>query len=175
MSRKYNYIYNQLVENSTDIVGHIAYALYKEDKIKYIEKFKAEHNDQEPTESDLEPFHKTSCLDGSLERYNFMAVNILQNFLTYSLEESTKEIEDKCIHSHKQMLGEVITPLKPGSKWDSFWFGVGQSIAGAFIFALILAAFGFIAFFKTNDINISFSQHEDTVKKEQVITNDSIK
>lgn len=28
MPRKYNYIYNQLVEGRGDIIGHIAYALY---------------------------------------------------------------------------------------------------------------------------------------------------
>lgn len=32
MPRKYNYIYKQLVEDRGDIIGHIAYALYKEDK-----------------------------------------------------------------------------------------------------------------------------------------------
>ena len=29
MPRKYNYIYKQLVEDRGDIIGHIAYALYK--------------------------------------------------------------------------------------------------------------------------------------------------
>lgn len=29
MSRKYSYIFSKLVENDSDIVGHIAYALYK--------------------------------------------------------------------------------------------------------------------------------------------------
>ena len=53
MPRKYNYIYKQLVEDRGDIIGHIAYALYKEDKIEYINKFKEEHNNNEPTEDDL--------------------------------------------------------------------------------------------------------------------------
>ena len=57
MPRKYNYIYKLLVEDRGDIIGHIAYALYKEDKIEYINKFKEEHNNNEPTEDDLKPFN----------------------------------------------------------------------------------------------------------------------
>ena len=53
MPRKYNYIYKLLVEDRGDIIGHIAYALYKEDKIEYINKFKEEHNNNEPTEDDF--------------------------------------------------------------------------------------------------------------------------
>lgn len=174
MPRNYNYIYKKLVENSTDIVGHIAYALYKEDKIKYIAKYKEEHQGQEPNEQDLEPFHNISCLDGSLERYRLMATTVLQSFLNYSLEESTKEIEDQCVNSHKQMLKEVVDPLKPISKFRQFWSGVLQSIVGAFIFALILAAIGFITFFKTNDINISFTSNENSKSIEKIVSQDSV-
>lgn len=42
MARNYNYIYSQLVEDRKDIVGHIAYALYKEDKIAFIGRYKEE-------------------------------------------------------------------------------------------------------------------------------------
>lgn len=40
MSRKYNYIYSKLVEDRYDLAGHIAYALYKQDKIEYIANYK---------------------------------------------------------------------------------------------------------------------------------------
>lgn len=41
MSRQYNFIYSKLVESETDIIGHIAYSLYKTDKIDFINKFKS--------------------------------------------------------------------------------------------------------------------------------------
>ena len=59
MARQYNFIYSKLVRDEDDFVGHIAYALYKAEKVAYIEKFKSEHGGQEPTEEDLKP--KYSC------------------------------------------------------------------------------------------------------------------
>ena len=50
MARQYNFIYSKLVRDEDDFVGHIAYALYKAEKVAYIEKFKSEHGGQEPTE-----------------------------------------------------------------------------------------------------------------------------
>ena len=72
------------------------------------------------------------------------------------------------------MLKEVVDPLKPTSKFRQFWSGVLQSIVGAFIFALILAAIGFITFFKTNDINISFTSNENSKSIEKIVSQDSV-
>ena len=40
MARKYNYLFSSLVKDKSDIQGHIAYAIYKFDKISYLDKFK---------------------------------------------------------------------------------------------------------------------------------------
>jgi superfamily II DNA or RNA helicase len=40
MSRKYNYIFSKLVDDETDLIGLVAYCIYKNNKIGYIEKFK---------------------------------------------------------------------------------------------------------------------------------------
>ena len=37
MQRNYNFIYSKLVEKDSDLIGHIAYSLYKKSKIEYIE------------------------------------------------------------------------------------------------------------------------------------------
>ena len=39
----HNYIYSEIVENENDMIGHIAYSLYKSNKIKYIQLYLAEH------------------------------------------------------------------------------------------------------------------------------------
>lgn len=174
MPRSYNFIYRELVEDQNDIVGHIAYALYKADKIKFIEKFKEGHNSLEPTEEDLEPFHSISCIEGSLDRYKLTAVSILQRFLDYSLEDSTNRIEENCLNSHKQMLSEVISPLRPTGRVKQFLSGVAQTVVGAFVFALLLAGIGFIAVFKANDINFSITTPQGQTKSITVSPNDSI-
>ena len=72
MSRQYNFIYSKLVESETDIIGHIAYSLYKTDKIDFINNFK-ENNAKDPEEEDFNLFHITLGVEGQLERYKIEA------------------------------------------------------------------------------------------------------
>ena len=44
------------VEDENDLIGHIAYSLYKSNKIKYIEQYKEKNGGTTPKESDLEIF-----------------------------------------------------------------------------------------------------------------------
>ena len=92
MPRNYNYIYSQLVEDRADIIGHIAYALYKEDKIEYITKFKQENGNTELTEEDLKPFNTISSTQSSLDKYRFVASCIMQTFLSNTLDESINNL-----------------------------------------------------------------------------------
>lgn len=147
MSRKYSYIFSRLVENDSDIVGHIAYALYKSDKVNYIESFKETHK-TDPSEEDLDAFHAVSSQMESIRKYRFVASHILKEFLNDTLEESFENIEQDCNKRHAEILKEVIAPILPKKKSTAFWHGVLQSVAGAFIFALIVAAFVFIKSYK---------------------------
>ncbi|MCR5555799.1 MAG: hypothetical protein K6F29_09725 [Bacteroidales bacterium] len=144
MKRTYNFIYKQLVSDENDVVGHVAYALYKSNKIEYIENFKSTHNGQEPSEEDLKPFHDISCSQSSIKRYKTQAMQITCNFLDLTLSETAKQIEEDYIKNHNEHLKSVIEPIKPMNKKKQFWYGVLQSILGAFFFALIVAAFAFI-------------------------------
>lgn len=158
MARNYNFIYDKLVEDQNDIVGHIAYSLYKSDKVAFIEDFKLKNPGRELSEADLEPFHSMTCLPDSINRYRLKATDILNNMLNNTLSASIQNIEEKCQSSHEAMLARIVEPLKTG-----FWYGVWQSVVAAFIFALILAAVGFITLYKTNDINISITTPQGQV------------
>ena len=151
MAKKYNNVFSLLVNSRSDIAGHIAYSLYKEDKVSYVSRFK-ETNKREPTDDELSIFHDVSSQPESIQKYRFIASNILSSFLDYSLEESANKIEQDCYQRHADILRGVIEPLRPPKKWSLFWHGVFQSIAGAFIFALLLAAFMFIVTYKGADI-----------------------
>lgn len=177
MSRNYNYIYSQLVEDKADIIGHIAYALYKEDKIDYITKFKHENGGTEPTEEDLKPFNIISSTQNSLDRYKFIASCILQTFLSNSLEESKKDVEDNMNQNHLALMGEVIKPIKPAPTWKCYIHGTLQSVLGAFIFMLLLCSLMFILNFSENQYTFTFRGKGDA-KIEKVVNssmpNDSI-
>ena len=151
MERKYSNIFSLLVRNQSDIVGHIAYALYKSEKANYIEHFCAINN-RKPTDDELSIFHDISSQPDSVNEYRFVASNILSRFIDNSLQESIQGIERSCYARHADILKDVIKPLRPPKKRISFLHGVAQSIAGAFIFALIVAAFMFIISYKGAEV-----------------------
>ena len=51
--RRYNYIYSKLVTEKYGLTGCIAYCLYKQEKVNWIEKFKEEHKTP-PTDKQIE-------------------------------------------------------------------------------------------------------------------------
>ena len=145
MARRYNFIYKQLVKNESDILGNIAYSLYKADKIKFIEDFKAKNGGKEPTEADFQPFHNTCCMDANIKRYNMQAINILQGFLDDTLSSTTKQIENDFRKELSEITGKVT--------WKSFFWNVFQSVVGAFVFMLLMCCIIFL---------FKFSEHQYT-------------
>lgn len=156
MPRNYNYIYSQLVEDKADIIGHIAYALYKEDKIEFITRYKKEHNNEEPTEEDLMPFNIISSSQSSIDKYKFIASCILQSFLDNSLEELKKDVEDSMSKNHLELIRKVIEPIKPCSVFKSYVHGTIQSVIGAFAFMLLLCGLLFILKFSDTQYTFTF-------------------
>ncbi|MDY0142843.1 MAG: hypothetical protein RBR97_13215 [Bacteroidales bacterium] len=140
MPRNYNHIYSKLVEGEYDILGHIAYSIYKQQKIDHIEDFKKE-NGKEPSDQELIPFNKFTLSKTSIEGYRIQAERILQSFTDNILEETIIEVENDCKKNQSELLNEIIKPIKPPSKGRFFWNGVLQSIIGAFMFSAIIAVF----------------------------------
>ena len=161
MGRSYNFIYRSLVKGKNDLVGHIAYSLYKAEKIEFIEAFKRDHSGAEPSESDFEQFHRSSCVSGSMERYRLSASSMLTDMMDNLIEDTREEINQFYYLQHKRMIEEAIEPIKPMGIIKQLGWGALQSVIGAFIFALILAAIGFITMFKANDINVTISRQGD--------------
>jgi hypothetical protein len=162
MSRNYNYIYSQLVEDKADIIGHIAYALYKEEKIEYITKFKQDHG-IEPNEDDLKPFNTISSTQSSLDRYKLVASCIMKEFLSNTLEESMKDMEEWMNQNHLTQIGKVIDPIKPPSDsiWKRYMHGILQSILGSFLFMILLCGLIFILKFSDTQYTFTFGGKGD--------------
>lgn len=171
MPRKYNYIYSRLVEGKGDIIGHIAYALYKDDKIAYISRFKEEHNGEEPDEEDLKPFNDISSTESSIDRYKYIASRILQSFLDNTLEETKSQIEEELNRNHLELIRDAIKPITPPSKLKGCFYSVIQSILGAFSFSLLMCALVFLANLSTHKFTFTIGG-DGSAKVEQV---DSIK
>lgn len=112
-TRQYNYIFSKLFKDNRDVVGAIAYSLYKAEKIEWIRDFIKEKH-REPDENDLAGFHSTCGIESRIQTYRDTA-----RILFY---EATRNVSSR--------------------KSPSFWYGVMQSFVGSVIFAsLILLLF----------------------------------
>jgi len=131
---KYNFIYRKLVEDDDDLLGIIAYSLYKRQKFEFIENFKRKHG-KEPEPKDFESFNDLTSGELQLKSYFNEAQTLAQKFLDESLEADGAELEKK----YSKMAEETIRKAKP-----SFWFGVWQSVVASFIFVILI---GVLVFF----------------------------
>lgn len=135
MQRQYNFIYSKLVSGDDDFVGQIAYSIYKKEKVKFIEDFKAENPDKEPQEADFVHFHRFSSTDSAIQSYRLKAELILQEFLNNSLDEAISEATDEIKRNQHSILQQVVEPIKP----PGFWMGVWQNTIATFVFSALLA------------------------------------
>src|ERR1700761_8160102 len=131
---KYNLIYRKLVEDDDDLLGIIAYSLYKRQKFEFIKNFKTKYG-KEPEPSDFESFNDLAAGQLQLNSYFNEAQTLAQKFLDESLAADSAELEDK----YSALAQETIRKAKP-----SFWFGVWQGCVASFIFVILI---GVLVFF----------------------------
>ena len=155
MARKYNYIYSHLVEKENDMIGNIAYSLYKADKIKYIENFKKKNEGIEPEEDDLCGFHEFSSSDSSIGRYKMQAMIVLNSFLDDTLSSVIKQMEADFVSQHESIMKKAMSDMVLDIKPRKFSYGVWKSIVGAFLFMIIMCAIVFIVSFKDKSFSIN--------------------
>jgi hypothetical protein len=93
----YNWIFKELVKGPDDVSGALAYVLYKNEKVAYIERFTADQG-RDPTEADLAEFHRMTNLPGRLDAYRSQADDLLETFLdnvlTTELLTYKQEVKD---------------------------------------------------------------------------------
>lgn len=155
MHRNYNYVYSKLVTSDDDLVGHVAYALYKKEKIEYIE---LKNNDGNPlTDADLIPFNEISSTQAALDGFRIKADILLQGFIDNVLDEAKNDIEQQAIFQQSEILKDVVKPLKRNVFAD-----IGIGILSAFIFALLLILFSWILKFQGTDISVDINATQKT-------------
>ena len=167
MSRKYNYIHQKIVNDDADVLGAIAYSIYKKEKQLFIEKFKAK-NGKDPEEDDIAKFHEIISTDSNIERFRMQAGGILQDFVNSTLSDTIHDIEEVCNENHLEQIGKAIAPLKPESKGKRFWGGVLQSVVGAVAFAVLVALVLFV-------VSLSKTQYSFTIGGKGDISMETVK
>lgn len=148
MQRNYNDIYSKLVGNEMDVLGHIAYSLYKENKIEYIEK--QELRGYCVTDQDLVPFNHFSSSDSTVHNYKIRAELILQEFVDNMLLEELKDYDVQLTHRQTEILKDIIAPLRP-----SFWNNIVIGVISSFVFTLLIVFLTIITEHKDSAIHIT--------------------
>lgn len=126
----YNFIYEKLVSTPTDVVGMIAYSLYKKEKVEYIRNFKQRYG-KDPEDLDLQSFHVSTNTESRLNGYGVQAKEIVREFLEISLEEKVGEIESKLLADYEStQIGADLRQLQ------KFWPSVFQGLVSSWLFTL---------------------------------------
>lgn len=146
------------------MVGHIAYSLYKKEKISFIKEFKRKHQ-ADPSDTELKSFHESCSVPARIESYRKEATTILQDFIGMSFEESSKQILSDFAKEQDEHLKKVIAPLLPDKeKWPEkesmkarYVHGIAQSLLGAIILPLLVGLILFAWKHSVNDIWLTLS------------------
>ncbi len=131
---EYSFIYTTLVKDERDIIGIIAYELYKRQKIEFIKNFEVKYGNA-PTDEELKNFHDISNSQSQLESYRSRAGDLAKNFLEISLAVKANELED---YYDKKASNEI------KSAEPKFWFGVAQGFVASFFFVLFIGGMVFV-------------------------------
>lgn len=133
-NNQYNFIYRKLVTDKNDVLGIIAYSIYKRQKIEFIKNFETQNN-RPPDDNDLRHFINISNSDSQLELYKNQALELTQNFLNETIAEDIAKRELEFDSRVKAELSKVK---------NSFISGVLQSLVGSIFFVIFV---GLLVFF----------------------------
>lgn len=123
---RFNFIYAELVREPDDIVGLLAYGIYKLEKIKYVEKFTSDSG-RPPEPSELCDFHRQSMV--RVEQYREMAESRMSEFQQSMFDEIISNMNELYDQKLKDQLHCARTP------WLS---SVVQSALGSALFAVFI-------------------------------------
>lgn len=132
-----NFIYSRLVHDDNDIIGMVAYGIYKKHKIEFIESIKKKHN-REPNEAEWDAFSISTNTDSQLEKYSTQAESNLATFVMNSAGEQIRDSERKMLEEYRANIKSVLP-----SKLTTVLLGALGSLLFSVVItvALILGAF----------------------------------
>lgn len=167
MPKGYNFIYDKLVASEEDVVGILAYGIYKRHKIEFIEQFKSKHN-KEPEPTDFETFYMSTTTESQLKKYHDQAENMLQETVTLVTGEELKRYEHKMLSEYEERIKSCLP-----SNWTTFGLGILSTLA----FSIIAGIFYFIGttsekttFEKVKQTMETIQQNSQTKAVDTVIT-----
>lgn len=103
----YNQIYSTLVENEKDVVGAAAYAIYKRQKIEYVEGIKSIRS-AGPTKAEMDDWHQISMSTQQISLYRQRATIMLHEIIDTAFEKEREKIEFHYLTEQGEVLNSVL-------------------------------------------------------------------
>lgn len=171
MAEKYCNIYSKLVQGDGDMVGHIAYSLYKAEKVQHIKEYKETNKVDIVPDEAVQEFAAGRDNQTSLEHYRGMAETILQRFIGGSFDDMSEQVIAEVTDRLTKHLDEIVVPDLPKKEsWLSkFLNGCLQSIGGAIALSLLVWLFAnVVGRFSLGNVSVSYEDKDDLTNSEQV-------
>ena len=171
MAKKYCGIYSKLVQGDGDMIGHIAYSLYKAEKVQYINEYKQSNGKSSVPDSEIEKFTAGRDNKKSIEHYRGMAETILQEFMGGSFDDMSEQVINEVTKKLTSHIDDKVVPLIPEQEswWRKFFNGCLQSIGGAVALSFLIWLFAnVVGQFSLGNMEISYRNSDEISKKQTV-------
>lgn len=137
----YNWIYRELVESENDLVGAIAYSLYKRHKIEYINQCESETGNP-PTNEQMAEFYRFSSSPTSLAGYRHKAEMILSSLLQFTTESIASDLQQQnkeVIYNELQtLLAPIQVEIAKKRSWRQILFEAVVSVIGTVVVFILV-------------------------------------
>lgn len=134
-----NKVYDHLVEAPDDVIGFIAYALYKQDKRDFIVTWNDRHS-AEPTEDQVEAFVNAQMTAAQRERYRSAARQILDAYALVAVDSERALITRDAVAGRVEAAAEKVETAVARSRrfWRQFFLVlIGGVIAAGLVIGIV--------------------------------------
>lgn len=155
------------------MVGHIAYSLYKLEKVQYISEYKKENSIDVVPDEIVQGFAVGRESQASIDHYRGMAESLLQDFMGGSFDDMSEQVISEVTGKLTKHIDDNIVPNLPKkeSGWSKFFNGCLQSIGGAIALSVIVWFFAnVVGKFSLGNISVTYNDKDNLTNSEQVTT-----
>jgi hypothetical protein len=141
--RTFSFAYSKFVPDpNSDVVGLIAYSLYKRDKAAEIRR-QVQDGRGEPTEDALNSWSNHNSTDVRVEEYKVLARRVLEKLIESEVETVYEPQLRESIRN--ETIGLIRADLNSLTGSSGFWGGVATNCGGAVVWVVVTAAIVFVS------------------------------
>lgn len=126
-------MYSNIVQSDDDIIGLVAYGLYKKHKIEFFNKVRKDKGGAEPSESEIASFIQAASTESQIKTYQDQAERILMDVVANVTEEQIQQTSREMLESYETKISNAVKKETP-----SWIKTVGLNVLGTFAFSLLI-------------------------------------